>query len=1640
MELPPSLIQASIPSSFLAPTLTHRVLDTTIASTITSITVQMNPVYVSTLVGSTIQTNIVYGSTTISNNIEIDTLLSYSLAGNAIQTDTMLTAALTGSTIQTNTLYVISLHGSTIQTNTCNAQTVSSNTIQMNTITTSTVTGNIQSNTYVTSTLIGSTIQSNLLRVAILNGSTIQTNTIKVSTIIGSSIQGNQLHTNILEGSTIHTNVFQPTTLQVSTLSGGNIQASITSASTLLLTGSTFQSNNFNFNTITGSTIQANAVNVSTLLGNTIIGCTIQVAAVSCSTVSGSTIQVSKINLSTLIGNTIQIRQGTVSTTQYSTLTGSTIQTNQLNGSTISASTIQSNITQASSLVGGTLQISTLSISSLIGSTIQTNILQVSTLSGSTIQVAILQVSTLSGSTIQTLQLNISTLVCSTIQTDRLDGSTILYSTIQTNTLYASTIRCSTIVGSTIQTTILQGNAILCSTIIGSNFNTNKILTTDGSKALTTSNIDASNLSYITNLTSQAGGQGQTNTWTGAQTFSTVDIYMNGLTTETPSHILGINASNQLVKFTKIPEIQGIVSLNYIPYALNTSVLSNSIIYRVNTTDVAIGKTTSAFPKSLTIDSMQVYGEYLTFDLGAESNYHNNFYYQLAEWTTPYQIHFAGSDDNISWISLGIDSVQDLTANYKYTLSNKRYLRMIIIQLYNDYEGGIPGNRQMLLYSPAISRDGGTNLFVDINQLSLSPNLTQGVYWQKWIVSIYNTQYTGEGTTGQLGTYTGTIFTAISQESGGPTPYTLSVAGNTQAANVIAESGTFAKIDTPDKRAGVNGLQIPGNQGCHFYMGTMNNNNSGNYTDTLYLNSIPTIDMTDSFNVYNNIVVASTGATSGTGFQTMPSFTPSATGLTFSALIILTGPTMPVQWARIFDMGNLSQAPTRGFNIAFNSGGTLHWEYRASDSTLTQGNTTIQLALNIMYHVVWTIDTLGNHVLYINGQQAATMTKVISLDTYPYFYLGKSNWIADPYPNMTMFDFRMMNRSLSSLDVIGLYYSVKKISGTSILSGQYILLNRPNGEYLNLAEIQVFSYEGGPNIITPSTSVSFPDLHSSYSPYNFIDGNFNTMIHSNGLTNSTVTINLGATFPIYKIVIYNRIDCCWNRANGIVLTIKNSSNTTVYTASPIPDKLGRTTVQTDTSNLTDYYYTFTYFPPYAAVIGNIENIESPMCKVNAVMFNKGTPGMRIYQGANQASVSYTAYKDLVVTDVNSGNLSWGSGSDTNGIILGPSATTPSYLKVGSGTDRSGTNIAQVIVTNGNLHIDCASNGKTLYLNKNVITGSNAINSYTPLTHYNSLSVTGNISSSSIKTADWYYIKGSAGMNWSKNDREICSPEKAENLYGNVSTRNNGKNSYAGWGIGTVGAYMGANNEFGINNCHLSTDTKQSWLIRCNGDNLRSTTLAGSVMCSQAGRRFRVFFNGVNEDAGYYSIEGSVEGNGVIGGSGAFFMPANVSDERIKKNIKPIDPNASVDFINGVIPSFYCLKEAEPCMQKKADGTEEMVYPSVCSCEQCGFIAQNVLESTIKAGLPKSTINGWYDYEQELLLPEEQRKTILGVSVVPLTCHLVNALKAKIKLIKEQQEKISMLQHKLETSKNALNNIRETVRQQTELLQQVSAKP
>jgi hypothetical protein len=82
------------------------------------------------------------------------------------------------------------------------------------------------------------------------------------------------------------------------------------------------------------------------------------------------------------------------------------------------------------------------------------------------------------------------------------------------------------------------------------------------------------------------------------------------------------------------------------------------------------------------------------------------------------------------------------------------------------------------------------------------------------------------------------------------------------------------------------------------------------------------------------------------------------------------------------------------------------------------------------------------------------------------------------------------------------------------------------------------------------------------------------------------------------------------------------------------------------------------------------------------------------------------------------------GGDTSKILFGPNASWSAYLVVGSGTNEVSATKAQVISTNGNLHLDAGA-GRVLYLNYYEAIASNdgCIYSYTPWTHSDTFSLT-----------------------------------------------------------------------------------------------------------------------------------------------------------------------------------------------------------------------------------------------------------------------------------------------------------------------------
>ena len=181
-----------------------------------------------------------------------------------------------------------------------------------------------------------------------------------------------------------------------------------------------------------------------------------------------------------------------------------------------------------------------------------------------------------------------------------------------------------------------------------------------------------------------------------------------------------------------------------------------------------------------------------------------------------------------------------------------------------------------------------------------------------------------------------------------------------------------------------------------------------------------------AFHIVKDVNVTS----GGTGYEMMPSYTPAATGLTYSAWFVLTGSdtALPGEDSCIFDMARTTPNPTTYMTMTFNnkkincvhSVAPATGAASASDKVTITGTT--ELVAHRMYHVAWTISGAGEQKLYLNGTaEGNTVTKVLNLQAYPFFFLGKRNQAGKPYPNMTIYDFRMFPRALTAAEVTTSY-------------------------------------------------------------------------------------------------------------------------------------------------------------------------------------------------------------------------------------------------------------------------------------------------------------------------------------------------------------------------------------------------------------------------------------------------------------------------------------------------------------------------------------------------------------------------------------------------------------------------------------------
>jgi hypothetical protein len=143
---------------------------------------------------------------------------------------------------------------------------------------------------------------------------------------------------------------------------------------------------------------------------------------------------------------------------------------------------------------------------------------------------------------------------------------------------------------------------------------------------------------------------------------------------------------------------------------------------------------------------------------------------------------------------------------------------------------------------------------------------------------------------------------------------------------------------------------------------------------------------------------------------------------------------------------------------------------------------------------------------------------------------------------------------------------------SSVTTGRYIKLQYNRVDYMNLAEIRVFSKKGGPNIITRNTPVTKSSgfQGDAFPARNFVDGDtgqtYNFACTSGGDV-PWIQVDLGSMIDIYKVVIFNRADCCQSRILGAVLQILNDENDMIYAS----------------NNVNSTNRTYAWFPPSPAI-------------------------------------------------------------------------------------------------------------------------------------------------------------------------------------------------------------------------------------------------------------------------------------------------------------------------------------------------------------------------------------------------------------------------------------------------------------------------
>lgn len=219
------------------------------------------------------------------------------------------------------------------------------------------------------------------------------------------------------------------------------------------------------------------------------------------------------------------------------------------------------------------------------------------------------------------------------------------------------------------------------------------------------------------------------------------------------------------------------------------------------------------------------------------------------------------------------------------------------------------------------------------------------------------------------------------------------------------------------------------------------------------------------------------------------------------------------------------------------------------------------------------------------------------------------------------------------------YIKIPSTDPNAVITGRYIKLQYNHVDCLNLAQIRVFSVNGGPNVIKTSTPVQRSSVGywgGIYPERNFVDGIGNTFVHTSCGDVPWIQVDLGSEIPIYKIVIVNRKDCCQSRILGTVLSILNADQNPVYFSATI----------SSTNS------TYAFFPPDAGIRVDLPEDLPPAPMTFSISGNSGD----YYKEWIIGTINQTGTTSRIDVTLNGHDQGWGNPTAFKITIQNPAGT------------------------------------------------------------------------------------------------------------------------------------------------------------------------------------------------------------------------------------------------------------------------------------------------------------------------------------------------------------------------------------------------